>query len=252
MTTTEHSASGDIDHSLELLWQMRQPSSRGRKPALTLDQIVTAAVRIADKEGLGAVSMRKIAGELGVGTMSLYRYVPGKAELLDLMLDAVYICMDPRDLAGLDWRRYIETCADDGWNSYMRHPWLLQVDQSRPLLGPNALGGLDQYLRGLDGTGLTDQEKMAVISTVDSLTVGIARSEVNAREAVERTGMTDDEFWAAQAPVLMKAMNSGNYPSMAQLSENAFAMSYREMFEFGLRSFLDGLERTIQARKAGC
>ena len=89
MTTTEHSGSGDVSRSLELLWGLGERPSRGPKPGLTLDRIVTAAVAVADAEGLGALSMRRVATDLGVGTMSLYRYVPGKAELLDLMLDKV-------------------------------------------------------------------------------------------------------------------------------------------------------------------
>ncbi|WNF28717.1 TetR/AcrR family transcriptional regulator [Streptomyces sp. C11-1] len=81
--------SGDIARSLELLWGTGERPSRGPKPGLTLDRIVTAAIAVADAEGLSAVSMRRLSTELGTGTMSLYRYVPGKAELLDLMLDRV-------------------------------------------------------------------------------------------------------------------------------------------------------------------
>ncbi|MGO4423231.1 TetR/AcrR family transcriptional regulator, partial [Streptomyces sp. MCAF7] len=89
MTTTEHSGSGDISRSLELLWGTGERPSRGPKRGLTLERIVTAAIAVADAEGLAAVSMRRLSAELGTGTMSLYRYVPGKAELLDLMLDQV-------------------------------------------------------------------------------------------------------------------------------------------------------------------
>ena len=85
---TEYGGSGDPERSLELLWRVRQPSSRGPKPKLDLDQIVSVAIELADEEGLAPLSMRKVAERLGVGTMSLYTYVPGKAELIDLMIDA--------------------------------------------------------------------------------------------------------------------------------------------------------------------
>ena len=91
MTTdgSARSGSGDLSRSLELLWGTREPATRGPKAELSLERIVDAAVALADREGLGALSMRRVATELGVGTMSLYRHVPGKGELLDLMLDRV-------------------------------------------------------------------------------------------------------------------------------------------------------------------
>lgn len=247
--TTERSASGDIDRSLELLWQMRDAPVRGPKPTLSLEQIIAAAVTIADVEGLAAVSMRRVAAELGVGTMSLYRYVPGKAELLDLMLDHVDKCIDDPELTSLGWREYLETCARGSRQLYLAHPWLVHVDRTRPLLGPNALAGFDQYLAGLDGVGLTDQERVAVIGLIDAYTSSLARSQVNAAEADKRTGTTSDEFWQAQTPVMVKAMATGDYPQVAALSEDAFSMSDDDMFEFGLQRILDGLERYIDRRR---
>jgi AcrR family transcriptional regulator len=247
---TEYSAGGDISASLSLLWHMGQRPTRGPKPGLTLDRIVEAAVRIADAEGLAAVSMRRVASELGVGTMSLYRYVPGKAELLDLMLDKVNECVDDEVLAGLDWRAHLETCARAGWRLYLAHPWLLQVDQSRPLLGPNALTGLEQYLRGIGGIGFTDQERIIVVATIDGLITGIARTYVNALQAEQRSGLSDEEFWAAQAPVLTKAMGTGDYPTMASLAEDTFSFSHEQLFAFGLERLLDGLGAFVERRAA--
>lgn len=243
--TTEHGGSGDINRSLELMWGLRDKSTRGPKPGLTVEQIIETAVKVADAEGLAAVSMRRIASELGVGTMSLYRHVPGKEELLDLMLEWVEQCVDDDVLESQDWRSNLSTCAHGSWRVYVSHPWLLHVDRSRQLLGPNALAGFDQCLRGLRDTRLTDQEKVAVVRMVDSFTTGIARIHVNAREAEERTGISDEEFWQAQKPVLTKALGTGNYPKVASLSENAFNMRHEELFEFGLERILDGLEALI-------
>jgi AcrR family transcriptional regulator len=248
---TEHSASGDIDASLALLWQMRDKPRRGRKPGITLDAIVAAAVEIADAEGLEAVSMRRVASSLGVGTMSLYRHVPGKAELLDLMLDQVNACADEKALDGLGWRAYLTQCARSAYELYLAHPWLLQVDQSRPLLGPNALAGLEQFLRGMRELDLSDRERIMVLTAIDGFVTGLARSHVNSVRAPARTGQTDEEFWAAQTPVLEKAMATGDYPTMAGLAEDSFSGGWEETFELGLDALLDGLERLVEGRRDG-
>src|SRR5688572_25405481 len=103
----EYSGSGDPAKSLELLWRRRPQPTRGPKPALTVEGIVEAALRIADAEGIGGMSMRRMADELGVGAMTLYRYFPGKAELLDVMLDTVYGELQRREVDG-DWRAKLD------------------------------------------------------------------------------------------------------------------------------------------------
>ncbi|WKX71007.1 TetR/AcrR family transcriptional regulator [Streptomyces sp. XD-27] len=256
--TTEHSGSGDVSRSLELLWGMAQRPSRGPKPGLALDRIVATAVRIADAEGLAAVSMRRLSTELGVGTMSLYRYIPGKAELLDLMLDHVNgfdahdsgLGADAHDSGlGLGWRAVLEQVARGTWELYGRHPWLLHVDQGRPILGPNAMAGLEFALRGLDGLGLTDREMINVLVAVDGYVTGTARSHLNSVLAEKRTGVSNEDFWNAQAPVLEKVIASGRFPTQAKMSMDAFSGTGEEVFELGLTSLLDGLEKFIEAHE---
>ncbi|MGP3922686.1 MULTISPECIES: TetR/AcrR family transcriptional regulator [unclassified Streptomyces] len=249
MTTTEHSGSGDLNRSLELLWDFGAKPARGPKPGLSLDRIVTAAVAVADAEGLDAVSMRRVAAELGVGTMSLYRYVPGKAELLDLMLDKVNDVGDATEIApGAGWRAALEKVAHGSWRLYTRHPWLLLVDQARPVLGPNALAGLELALGGMREAALSDKEKMGVLVALDGYVSGCARSHLNSVRAEQRTGITDDEFWNTQAPILEKAMATGRYPLMAALADDTFTGSGEEIFEFGLQRLLDGLEAFVERR----
>ncbi|MEU8353413.1 MULTISPECIES: TetR/AcrR family transcriptional regulator [unclassified Streptomyces] len=251
--TTEHSGSGDLSRSLELLWGLDERPARGPKPGLTLDRIVTAAVAVADREGLAAVSMRRVAAELGVGAMSLYRYVPGKAELLDLMLDAVN-AFDPdtaEDPAVLGWRGTLEAVAWGSWELYVRHPWVVHVDQARPLLGPGSLSGLEFALSGLAGLPLSDQEKMNVVIVLDSVVTGIARGRVNTELAEVRTGISDEEFWAAQGPILERVMSSGRYPHLAALSPDAFASPFEATLELGLRQLLDGMADLIARRESG-
>jgi len=251
--TTAHSGSGDVRRGLELLWGMREAPSRGPKRGLTLERIVETAVAVADADGLAAVSMRRVATDLGVGTMSLYRYVPGKSELLELMLDHVQ-AVDEADAAAqraLPLRELLLHIGHGIWDLYVRHPWLLQVNQARPLLGPNAMTGLDLTMSCLGGLGLTDQERLSVIVAVESYVSGSARNHLNALEAAKNTGVSDEEFWSAQAPFLTEAMQGGGFPSLAELSEDTFDVGGEDLFEFGLVRLVEGMADFIDARARG-
>lgn len=240
---------GDIARSLELLWGEGERPTRGPKPGLTLDRIVTEAVRLADAEGLTAVSMRRLSTELGTGTMSLYRYVPGKGELLDLMLDRVYMPVpDARPPSG-GWREAVEAYARETLVLYRAHPWLLQVNQARPVLGPGSVGGLELTLAGIKSMGLTDAELIGVVVMVEGYVTGVARTQVHEVEAVKKTGLTDEAFWEAQYPTLERIMNSGRYPHLAGLSDDAFGPHF-DHFEFGLQRLLDGLDVLVARREA--
>lgn len=249
MASTETSGSGDINRTLELLWETGPRPSRGPKPGLSLDRIVEAAVQVADAEGLEAVTMRRVATELGTGTMTLYRYLPGKAELLDLMLDRVQ--RPDHDVSAADgWRTALEQVAHATLALYRRHPWLLHVNQARPILGPGAVESMEEMLTAIKPMGLTDVELISVIVLIDNFVVGAARTEVFHQEALRTTGMTDAEFWQAQLPMLERAMNSGRYPTMAGLEENAFDQDF-DHFGFGLRRILDGLADLVEERARG-
>ncbi|MEW2189660.1 TetR/AcrR family transcriptional regulator C-terminal domain-containing protein [Streptomyces microflavus] len=249
--------SGDIARSLELLWGAGERPSRGPKPGLTLDRIVTAAVAVADAEGLPAVSMRRLSTELGTGTMSLYRYVPGKAELLDLMLDRVLgepLSAEPDQPAGTqeapgDWRVAIDAMARTYLDNLRRHPWLLKINQARTVLGPSALRGLELALSALRSMGLRDPELIGVIITVNSFVEGLARTQGDAAEAVAQTGLSDEQFWDSQRPYLERAMLSGAYPMMAGMSEDTFSADF-DHFEFGLQRLIAGFEALVQERTA--
>jgi AcrR family transcriptional regulator len=245
----ESSGSGDIGRTLELLWDTGPRPSRGPKPGLSVDRIVDAAIRIADEEGLDAVSMRRVATELGTGAMSLYRYVPGKAELLDLMLDRVRFPDRPVDdeVTGDGWRAALETAARDALAVHRRHPWLLRVNQSRPLLGPRALATLEHLLGRIRPMGQTDPELVSTVVMIDGYVVGAARTQVHQEEAARSTGLTDAEFYGAQVPALEKAMATGDYPTLASLSPDTFTAAF-DHFEFGLGRILDGLEVLVQQR----
>ncbi|MGH4029615.1 TetR/AcrR family transcriptional regulator [Actinomycetota bacterium Odt1-20B] len=250
MSTTETSgsdSSGDVTRSMELLWGGGERPTRGPKPALTLDRITTAAVALADAEGLAAVSMRRLSQELGTGTMSLYRYVPGKAELLALMLDRVQRpTEDPEPFTGT-WRDAVEAYAHETLAQYRAHPWLLQVNQARPVLGPSAVGNLEKVVSRIEPMGLDGPELIGVMVMVEAYVTGAARSQAQEIEAQRTTGLTDEAFWTAQQPFLEKAMQSGDYPTVAGLSEDTFSPDF-DHFAFGLQRILDGLDALVAQR----
>lgn len=235
--------------SLQLLWEGLPQPRKGPKPGLTLNQIVTAGIALADAEGLEALSMRRLAKDLGAGTMSLYRYVPSKTELLNLMLDAV-VGPDPQQREALDghWRAFLEVTAWGDRALYLKHPWVIQANWTRPVLGPNSVSEMELIMSGLQDLPLSDQEKMNVISSLDSFVMGSARQEILWQNAAAESGMTDDEFWGYQLPMLEKVMASGRFPVMAALSEDTFSADWDETFGFGLGLVLEGLEQQVNRR----
>ncbi|MFE0149822.1 TetR/AcrR family transcriptional regulator [Nonomuraea sp. NPDC059007] len=251
--TIEYTGKGDPARSLALLWRTSDRVSRKGKPDLSVERIVRAAIEVADSDGLQALSMRRVAEKLGVGTMSLYTYVPGKPELLDVMLDTVYGEVErPEDPQG-GWRERLSRIARENWRLYLRHPWLLQVATSRPVLGPNVTAKYDFELRALDGIGLTDVEMDAVLTLVNGFVHGTARGAVEAAQAESQTGMSDEQWWAAHAPFLARIGDAARFPTAARVGQAAGealggAYSAEHAFEFGLERVLDGVEALIGRR----
>lgn len=241
-----------LARSLQLLWEGLPEPEKGPKPKLSLQQIVAAGVELADRHGLEALSMRRLAQKLGVGTMSLYRYVPSKEELLNLMLDSVVGPSRDR-LASPEkgWREFLRTTAYAGRDLYLAHPWAIQTNWSRPVLGPNSLADLELFMTGVQELRLSDQEKMNLATALDSYVLGTARQELLWRNAAAESELTDEEFWNYQIPTLEKAMVSGQFPTMAQLSEDTFNGTYEETFDLGLTLILNGLEQKVRQQEAG-
>src|ERR1700755_2080751 len=134
---SEPEAGAKARRSLELLWRTHEFPTKGPRPRLDLDQIVKAAMNVADAEGLGPLSMRKVAELLEVGTMSLYTYVPGKSELLELMRDQAVA--GANELGDGTWRERVERIAHENWWRYHRHPWLLEMSMVRHFPGPTVV-----------------------------------------------------------------------------------------------------------------
>ncbi len=241
---------GDIRRSLELMWQGVPEPARGPRPSLSLTRVVRAAIDVADSEGLGALSMRRIAAELDAGAMSLYRYVPGKGELVDLMVDEVYgEDLAARDVTG-DWRARLEYGAHQQMATYLRHPWMLQIAQGRPLLGPNSLRATELAIRDVDGIGLDEHEMVAVVVAVGAYVTGMAGSTIDAMQAADRTGVSDEEWWAAHEPHMVDAVASGELPMMERIGEAGVWQGTFDAFAFGLERLLDGIAVLVETRRA--
>ncbi|WP_437759786.1 TetR/AcrR family transcriptional regulator [Sorangium sp. So ce1389] len=250
-TATEYSGGGDAVRSLELLWGARRRPNRGPRPGLSLDQIVRAAIELADGEGLSALSMQRVAGKLGFTTMSLYRYVPSKAELLDLMLDAAAGELPLVDSVPGGWRAKLEAAALADWALYHRHPWFLLVTPVRPVMGPNGMAAYDAELRAACGIGLTDREVIAVVHLVDGYVRGAARLSVDAAEAEQETGVTDEQWWSERAYFWDKLFDPARLPTMAKLMRSGAFDAHpftEEGFLFGLQRVLDGIEALVLSR----
>lgn len=246
-----------LTRSLDLLWgrdgKEDDRPARGPKPALTLQGIVEAGIRLANRDGLAALSMRSLATELGVGTMSLYRYVPGKAELINLMVDHAYgpasALPDEAEAPGsADWRRALEQIAEGSWELYTTNTWLIQVNQARPILGPNSMAGFDYALEALSGLGLSGQEKVGVLVAIDNLVLGAARSHVLYQQAAQHSGVSDEEFWRTQEPYMVRALEDGVFSQIATLPEDSFSQEAAASMRFGLTALLDGFASLIASR----
>jgi AcrR family transcriptional regulator len=235
--------------SMELLWGTKPPPSRGRKPGMTIDRIVAAAVELADAEGLDGVSMRRVADKLGVGTMSLYRYVPAKAELQDLMLDSVMVDAPPVHEAG-HWRAGLERFARGSLDGYLRHPWLLRASLTRGVMGPNQTAALDSVLRAIDGTGLSGGERMAVVGLVSGYVRGVAEQLIESTRIQRDTGVSDEQFWTDFAPLLDSHLDATRYPALTAVWRDV-ELTWVDPFEFGLRRVLDGIEALVESRRSG-
>ncbi|OLR92162.1 TetR/AcrR family transcriptional regulator [Actinokineospora bangkokensis] len=253
--TRQHSGGGDPARSLSLLWRdPRTPARTGRRE-LSVERIVTAAIEVADREGVVALSMRRVADALGVGTMSLYTYVPGKAELVDLMLDTVYAETDKPEQVPGGWRARLEQVARENWALFHRHPWMLQLGVSRPPLGPNVLAKYDYELHAFAGTGLREVEMDTVLNLVVGHAENTARRSVDARAAQRDPGVTDEQWWQSTGQAAGSLVDFSRFPLAASVAEAvgaAYGTSYdaAHNFDAGLARILDGVAVLVAQRQA--
>jgi AcrR family transcriptional regulator len=249
---TPQTGAGDPTRSLELLWREFGPqhSKPGPKPKLTVDRIVEAAVKVADREG-SCFGMRSVAAELDVGAMTIYRYVPGKKELIDLMVDRLSkIGDDTPDLAAKDWREGLELFAEGTWQVYAAHPWLLEINQKRPVLGPDSLAGYDLVLSAFSAHDLPDREINLIVTAMMNIVTGSARQYLIQDSADEAPETGEAEWWSAQGPYLERAVASGHYKNLQRFTDpQAWDITGAGAMRYAVDRFLDGLAPRMEASR---
>ena len=260
----EYLGRGDARRSMDLLWGRSQPATRGPKAALALETVVRSAIELADAEGLAALSMRRVAERLEMGTMSLYTYVPGKAELLDLMVDTVYgerieeAAVDP----GSSLRERLEALARDQWAFFQRHPWTLSIASGRSVLGPNEADSYDRSLSVVVDLGIPARDAVAIVDAISMFVRGAARDAAEAAGAEAATGKTELEWWTERDAYLNEVMTPERFPTLTRLgagggfdvppdTENYNVRFIVDDFGFGLQRLLDGIEEHVAAAELG-
>lgn len=240
MPAKKDEAAGNPGRSIELLWGQGSRPSRGPKPGLSVARIVAAACAIADAEGIGAVSMQRVAGEFGFTTMSLYRYVPGKSELIDLMVDMVI--GEPPDLSTIPggWRPRLAAWARLNLETFLRHPWFLPEAITR-VMGPGQIAWLESAVAALSDSGLTGDELLSSVLVVN----GYVRSMVPF--AAPPPNPADDR---SALLVRMLQEHADRFPALTQaIAAGAFTASPQDDFDFGLDRVLDGLQTYIDTHR---
>lgn len=251
---TERTGTGDPLQSIALLWRINPKTGRSN---LTLDVIVEAAIQVATEIGIDRLSMRKIAERVGVGVMSLYQRVPGKGELIDLMVDhangSVYDTATRPDATN-GWRLAMEEIAARNWQLFSEHPWLLGVDTTRPPLGPGTTAKYDLELTPLVGIGLSDVEIDQVLALVLDHVKAAARLPLGVAETTEATGSDDHDWWTTAGPLLAALIDEKRFPNASRIGAAAgvqydSAVDGELQFQFGLRMILDGVEQLIASKR---
>lgn len=225
-----------------LIWSRMGQSGRGRQPSLTHQQIAEAAVKIADEGGLEAVSMRKVARALDVGTMSLYRYVTARDDLIDLMNDCVMaeLLIEPFDRSS--WRTALHDLAWALRRLYLRHEWTVESFGGRPALGPNFTMLYEHALAAIDRPGMTMDQLMDMLSTVWAFTHGVVHGEIIGLQTQRATGMGDKEWREVAGPLVLQMIEDEEHSYFRRIVLEAEDFPDPDVvFERRLGYVLDGL-----------
>ena len=244
--------------SIEAAWGVRERPHKGPRPALSLERIVAAAVRVAAADGLQAVSMGRVAADLGVSTMSLYRYVGAKEELLALMADLPF--ESPPGPRGPEegWREALSRWAWTELAVYRRNPWVLRIPISGPPVTPNAIAWLERGLDSLRGTGLREDEKLSVILLVTGYVrnQGTLQADIAAAQAAGAAPQ-GPEMMSSYGRVLARLTDPERFPALHAVIAAGVLDEPDEPdepdydFNFGLERVLDGIETLIENRRTG-
>jgi AcrR family transcriptional regulator len=237
-----------LPHAVALSWGVAERPQRGPKRELSIERIVETAIEIADAEGLAAVSMARVASALGFTTMSLYRYVTSKDDLLLLMQDAVAdleLPEPPED----DWRAGLTQWTAASLDVFVRHPWYSRIPVSGAPMTPNVLRIVDTALRAMRSVPLSDEEKLATVLLLASYVRGVG----DVQSDLVTSGTSEDEATGARfAAALAQLVTADRFPDLAPLIESGvYTASEFDDFRFGLERLLDGIQRFVETAPSG-
>jgi AcrR family transcriptional regulator len=247
-----------LPHAVALSWGVAEQPHKGPKRELSIERIVEAAMELADAEGIGAVSMNRVATSLGFTTMSLYRYITSKDDLLLLMQDAALDIPAPPEPAESDWRAELHEWVALSLEVMRAHPWYADIPIGGAPITPNNLRIVDWGLRCLRDTGLSDTEKMATILLATGYCRNYGVIERDIRRATAAGGpqaaVPGSNYGAALAelvtperfPYLSPVFASGAYLEDLERDDDSF-----DDFEYGLQRILDGIAQYLRERADG-
>ncbi|MFB6778507.1 TetR/AcrR family transcriptional regulator [Streptomyces sp. NPDC056352] len=229
----------------EVIWARPERAGRGPKPAFSRADIADAAVRIADADGIDAVSMRKVAAELGCGTMSLYNYVPRKEDLYELMVDRVSAAYELPEHPSGDWRADLVALAHQTRALMHRHTWVPRLMSPVYGFSPNALRFLEYALSCLDGLDARFGEKMELIAMVNGMVTTYVSNEIATAERSRSLPWSEEQEHAVRTGYLISQIMTGKYPRMAAgFAEDSGPIDLDGVFDRALDRVLDSFERS--------
>jgi len=227
--------------------ETREVRERGERE-LTAARIVEGAIRVADEEGLDALSLRAVASKVGAPVMSLYRHVRSKDDLVRLMTDAA-LAREPLPAAPpKGWRAQLEVAARVEWCVFRQHPWLARVvNLTRPEPLPSAISFADWVFRALEETKLSAGEKMRMHVLLHSYVQGLAVNVEAEANAAGETGMSNEEWMHERGEAFARMAASGKYPAFARVVGELgdFEIEFESLFEHGLKAMLDGFDKCL-------
>ncbi|MFB4281343.1 MULTISPECIES: TetR/AcrR family transcriptional regulator [unclassified Nonomuraea] len=224
------------------VWSRPSPP---RRPVLTREAIVAAAVAVADAEGLAAVSIRRVAAELDARAMTLYSYIERKEDLLALMADEIAAeTLVEGPLPG-DWREALLLLARRERELVRRHPWRVELISQRVDIGPNGLRHVEQKLAAFDGLGVDRLTAWRFLAVFNDYMTGFVVREAQERGAPREQGVNDAERAAVAQPYIRELVESGEFPRLAPMIEQG-VQGADDNFERGLNWVLDGIEAHLR------
>ena len=242
--------SAALPGSVAAAWGVRERPHKGPKPGLSLGRIVEAAVRVADTEGLDAVSMGRVAAELGTAPMSLYRHVSAKEELLTLMVDAAWGPAPGGAEPGEGWRAGLARWAWALRVGARRHPWVVRIPLSGLPIMPNEVAWFENALACLAGTGLSEARKASVIMLLAGYVRNQATTEADIEAAIRASGLDPDQWMASYPRMLAELADPLRFPALTRfIAAGVFEVADDpdDEFIFGLDRILDGVAVLIEA-----